>query len=148
MYRNGLINCVCINLSFVIVPTGVLNESRLCVISGFCRSVNEVFALQECYAVLIGSHWHFGTAYQYTSSRVKQSKNNSWLSALKHWQLTTSERCVTSQKIEHLNIDLISSFQNLLFNLDLLEFVTQCESLYSSFCIVTSLQAWCPVRLG
>jgi hypothetical protein len=119
-----------------------------CVISGFCRSVNEVFALQECNAVLIGIHRHFGTACRYRSSRVKQSKKNSWLPALKRRRLTTSEHCMTLQKIEYLNIDLISSFQNLLFILDLLEFITQCGSLYSSFCTVTSLQPWCPRNRG
>ena len=94
-------------------------------ISGFCFIVNEVLALQECNAVLIGSHRHFGTACQYTSSRAKLSKKNSWLSALKRRRPTASEHCMTFQKIEYLNIDLISSFQNF-FNPDLLEFIIWC----------------------
>jgi len=36
------------------------------VISGFCRGVNEIFALLECYAAEIGSYIHrrFGAIYR------------------------------------------------------------------------------------
>jgi hypothetical protein len=38
--------------------------TAICVTSGFCHGVNEVFALLGCYEALIGSYRYFGAAYR------------------------------------------------------------------------------------
>jgi len=45
-----------------IVAVAVINT--VCVISGFSRSVNEIFALLDCHAAQIGSYRRFGTTFQ------------------------------------------------------------------------------------
>ena len=54
------------------------SEPRVpCLIWGFHRGVNGIFALLRCYAAYIGIYRLPGATYQVPSSEVKQSKENS-----------------------------------------------------------------------
>jgi hypothetical protein len=46
-----------------VTQNGVKHVAR-CVISGFRRGANKVFAVPQCYAVLDGSRWRFETSYR------------------------------------------------------------------------------------
>ena len=62
-----------------------LSLRAACVTAGFCRGVNETFALLEGYAALIGSYRRFGP----------------------ETSVTINQRCVTSQKSEGLKTNVV-----------------------------------------
>jgi len=48
-------------LRYPVVYSGRRLDYEICVVSGFRRGVNEIFALLGCYAAQIGSYRRFGT---------------------------------------------------------------------------------------
>jgi hypothetical protein len=65
-----------------------------CLILGFRRRINEIFAILSCYTVWIGSYRRFGIAYRFHFQGTDRLP--------KRRQLTVNQRCVTIQKSEDL----------------------------------------------
>jgi hypothetical protein len=51
----ALIESCIVHIDIQIFMFGIKGDCRLCVTSGFCCNVNEVFTVQGCYRALAGS---------------------------------------------------------------------------------------------